>query len=123
MKYMRQLAIIIAVTFAGEVLNYFIPLPIPASIYGIILLFTLLETGLLKLASIKETARFLVEIMPILFIPSGAGLIGSWGIVRANLLPFLVMTIVSLLTVFAVSGRVTQAVIRAKQRKEGSQHG
>ncbi len=109
-----------AVAFAGEVLNYFIPLPIPASIYGIIILFTLLETGLLKLASIRETAAFLVEIMPILFIPSAVGLIESWGIVSANLLAFLAMTIVSLLTVFAVSGRVTQAIIRRRRRKEGA---
>ena len=120
MRYIKQVFIIMAVAFAGEVLNYFIPLPIPASIYGIIILFTLLETGLLKLASIRETAAFLVEIMPILFIPSAVGLIESWGIVSANLLAFLAMTIVSLLTVFAVSGRVTQAVIRRRRRKEGS---
>ena len=120
MRYIKQVFIIMAVAFAGEVLNYFIPLPIPASIYGIIILFMLLETGLLKLASIRETAAFLVEIMPILFIPSAVGLIESWGIVSANLLAFLAMTIVSLLTVFAVSGRVTQAVIRGRRRKEGS---
>ena len=120
MRYIKQVFIIMAVAFAGEVLNYFIPLPIPASIYGIIILFMLLETGLLKLASIRETAAFLVEIMPILFIPSAVGLIESWGIVSANLLAFLAMTIVSLLTVFAVSGRVTQAIIRRRRRKEGS---
>ena len=120
MRYIKQVFIIMAVAFAGEVLNYFIPLPIPASIYGIIILFMLLETGLLKLASIRETAAFLVEIMPILFIPSAVGLIESWGIVSANLLAFLAMTIVSLLTVFAVSGRVTQAIIRGRRRKEGS---
>ena len=120
MRYIKQVFIIMAVAFAGEVLNYFIPLPIPASIYGIIILFMLLETGLLKLASIRETAAFLVEIMPILFIPSAVGLIESWGIVKASFVPFLAMTVVSLLTVFAVSGRVTQAVIRGRRRKEGS---
>ncbi len=120
MRYIKQVFIIMAVAFAGEVLNYFIPLPIPASIYGIIILFMLLETGMLKLASIRETAAFLVEIMPILFIPSAVGLIESWGIVSANLLAFLAMTIVSLLTVFAVSGRVTQAIIRRRRRKEGA---
>ncbi len=122
MKYLKQLLIIVAVAFVGEVLNHFIPLPVPASIYGIIILFALLETGLLKLSAIRETAAFLVEIMPVLFIPSAIGLIESWGIIRTNLAAFLVMTVVSLLTVMLVSGRVTQAIIRAGRRKEDA-HG
>jgi holin-like protein len=122
MKYLKQLLIIVAVAFVGEVLNHFIPLAVPASIYGIIILFALLETGLLKLSAIRETAAFLVEIMPVLFIPSAIGLIESWGIIRTNLAAFLVMTVVSLLTVMLVSGRVTQAIIRAGRRKEDA-HG
>ena len=121
MKYIKQLSIIIAISFAGELLNYFIPLPIPASIYGIIILFTLLMSGLLKVSAIKETAAFLVEIMPILFIPSAIGLLESWGIVKASFVPFLVMTVISLLTVMFVSGRVTQAIIRRSAGKEETQ--
>ena len=121
MKYIKQLSIIIAISFAGELLNYFIPLPIPASIYGIIILFALLMSGLLKVSAIKETAAFLVEIMPILFIPSAIGLLESWGIVKASFVPFLAMTVISLLTVMFVSGRVTQAIIRRSAGKEEAQ--
>jgi len=64
MKYIRQLGIILLVSFLGELLHYLLPLPVPASIYGIVLLFAALETRLLKADAIRETSSFLLEIMP-----------------------------------------------------------
>ena len=43
MKYLFQFLIIVAISFMGELLHYVIALPIPASIYGIILLFAALQ--------------------------------------------------------------------------------
>lgn len=74
MKYIRQLGIILLVSFLGELLHYLLPLPVPASIYGIVLLFAALETRLLKADAIRETSAFLLEIMPMLFVPAGVGL-------------------------------------------------
>ena len=82
MKYVRQLLIILFISFLGEVCKYLLPFPIPASIYGLLLLFTALMTGILKLSSIKETAGFLIEIMPLMFIPAGVGILESWGILQ-----------------------------------------
>ena len=44
MKYIKQFGIILVVSLLGEGLNYLIPLPIPASIYGLVLM--LLALGL-----------------------------------------------------------------------------
>lgn len=77
-KYLRQFGIILAVTCAGEIMKYFIPLPIPGSIYGLILMFVLLLTKVIKVEHVKETGEFLIEIMPLMFIPAGVGLITSW---------------------------------------------
>lgn len=110
--------IIALISLAGELLNAFLPLPVPASIYGIILLFTLLMTGALKVESIKETAAFLVEIMPVMFIPAAVGLLDSFGLLRPSLLAYIVIILVSTVAVMAVSGRVTQAIIRRKNGKE-----
>ena len=60
-----------------------------ASIYGLVLLFIALMTGLVKLPQVHEAARFLIEIMPLMFIPAGVGLIDSWGELRPILLPVL----------------------------------
>ena len=80
MKYIRQLGIILLVSFLGELLHYLLPLPVPASIYGIVLLFAALETRLLKIDAIRETSAFLLEIMPMLFVPAGVGLLEKWDI-------------------------------------------
>ena len=75
MKFISQFIIIIAFTFIGELLHFFIPLPIPASIYGIVLLFICLMMKWIKVAEIRETSTFLIAIMPVMFIPAAVGLI------------------------------------------------
>ena len=109
--------IILAVTFLGELMKYFLPLPIPASIYGMVLLFLALQTGILPLAMIKETADYLIEIMPLMFIPAGVGLIESWDVLKPALVPIALIVVISTVIVMAVSGRVTQAVIRRTRKK------
>ncbi|MCI5936629.1 MAG: CidA/LrgA family protein [Eubacterium sp.] len=118
MKYLIQFLIILAISFAGEVLHIVLPLPVPASIYGMVLLFVLLLTGALKVNQVKDVGKFLIEIMPVMFIPAGVGLISSWGVLRPILVPVSVITVVSLLTVMIASGTITQWVIRKKRKKE-----
>lgn len=115
MKYMRQFCVILAVTCVGEVLKYFIPLPIPASIYGLVLMLVLLMTGLVKLDSVKETADFLIEIMPLMFIPAGVGLVVSWGQLKPVLIPVCVITVLSTFIVMIVTGKVTDILISRKE--------
>jgi holin-like protein len=67
MKYVKQFLIIMGVSFIGEGLYYLIPLPIPASIYGLVIMLALLLSKKLKLDAVKETADFLIKIMPIMF--------------------------------------------------------
>ena len=117
MKYLKQFFLIIVISFFGELLHWVIPLPIPASIYGIILLFTALVTGLVPLAAVKETGKFLVEIMPVMFIPAAVGLVDSWPLLRESWLPSLLVTFVTTVAVMGVTGLVTQAVIRAGKEK------
>lgn len=112
MRYVSQLTIILAVTCAAEVLKYFIPLPIPASIYGLILMFLALRTGLVKLTQVRETAAFLIEIMPMMFIPAAVGLLESREALRPMLLPLLVIVPVTTVLVMGVTGRVAQWLLR-----------
>lgn len=119
MKYLKQFIIIIAISFIGEILKMIIPLPVPPSIYGMIILFILLQTGILKLSSVKETGKLLIEIMPIMFIPAGVGLITSWELLRPLLIPIGFITIVSLILVMVLSGRITQRVIRSNKSTKG----
>lgn len=118
MKYIREFIIILMVSFAGEVLNQWIPLPIPASVYGFVLMFIILTSGIVKTEEVKEAGEFLIEIMPVLFIPAAAGLLESWHILSPILFPAVVITVVTTIAVMAVTGRVTQYVIRRGKKRE-----
>lgn len=119
MKYIKQFLIILLFTLLGEALAYILPLPIPAAIYGLVLLFLALCTGLLKPAHIEETARFLLQIMSILFVAPTVGILAQWGLIAPNLVPILVITIVSTVVVFAVSGLVTRALLKKGGKDNG----
>lgn len=70
MKYVKQFGIILLISFAGESLNYLLPLPVPASIYGLVLMFLCLQLRVFRLEDVRDTALFLIEIMPLMFIPA-----------------------------------------------------
>ena len=74
MKYLKQFCIILFLSFLGEALRSVIPLPIPASVYGLVLMLGALASGILKVSQVRETSEFLIEIMPVMFIPAGVGL-------------------------------------------------
>ena len=121
MKYIRQSAIILAATCAGELLRYLIPLPVPGSIYGLLLLLGLLSLQIIRLEQVRETGEFLIEIMPLMFIPAGAGLITSWTQVKGILLPLCIIIPLSTCLVMLVTGKVTGYLLE-KNRKEGKEH-
>lgn len=116
-KYVVQFMIIVAFSFVGEVLHWAIPLPIPASIYGIILLFAALELKWIKVDDIKEVSNFLITVMPIMFLPPAVGLMSSWGVVKDSLFQYLIVIVVSTFVVMAVAGWATQLIIRKSNKK------
>ena len=117
MKYVKQFLIILLISFMGELLKYLLPFPIPSSIYGLAILFLALQFKILKLEAIQETAKFLIEIMPLMFIPAGVGLLKSWGALQKILVPVTIILAVSTVFVMAVSGRVTQFLIQKNSQK------
>ncbi len=112
MKYLKQFILILLITLVGELLKYIIPLAIPASIYGMVILFVCLMTGVIRLEDVRETGKFMIEIMPVMFIPAGVGLITSWGVLKSMLIPVLLITTITLVTVMVAAGRISQMVIR-----------
>ena len=121
MKYVAQLSVILLFTFLGELLHACIPLPIPAAIYGLVLLLIALLTGLVKLEQVKQTGDFLIGIMGVLFVAPAVNLLESWIAIENALIPICVIIVLSSLAVFFVSGKVTQFFCR-KSRKNAEEH-
>lgn len=122
MKFLRQFSIILSVSFLGELLHAAIPLPVPASVYGLGLMLTALCTGVLKVKQVKETADFLIEIMPVMFIPAAVGLLDAWPQLQPIWIPIALITLFTTIIVMAVTGRVTQYMIRKKTSSESKRN-
>ncbi|MEI3413080.1 MAG: CidA/LrgA family protein [Blautia sp.] len=118
MKYLRQFCIILLISALGEGLHIFIPLPIPASVYGLVLMLGALTSGILKMEQVEDAADFLVEIMPVMFVPAGVGLLEAWGDLQPIWIPVVVITVLTTVIVMVVTGRSTQFVIRKDRRNE-----
>lgn len=118
MKYFKQFGIILIISFIGEILNAVIPLPVPASIYGLVIMLSGLCSGVIKIESVKETSMFLIEIMPIMFIPSAVGLITVWKIIKPSIWSYAAITVLSTFIVMAVAGCVTQLIIRRRKKTQ-----
>ena len=115
MKYLRQFLIILGISFVGELLKVLLPLPIPASIYGMVILFIGLLTGWIPLDAVRDAGKFLIEIMPPMFIPAAVGLIVTWSDLKVILVPVLVITCITTVFVMVVTGRTAQAVMHLKE--------
>ena len=118
MKYIKQVLIILAFSCTGQILEYLIPLPIPAAIYGFVLLFVALCTGLLKQEHIAETADFLISGMGILFVAPAVNILAYYDIIAPQLAKVCLVVVLSTAVVFGVSGWVTQW-LRKKEEKHG----
>ena len=118
MKYVKQFGIIAGVSFVGELLYAVLPFPIPASVYGLVLMVVLLMTHVIKIEMIEETADFFIGMMGIFFVPSAVGLMNRMHLIKGNVVQLLLMAVVSTVVVLIVTGLVAQAVIRISGKKE-----
>ncbi|MEL4860245.1 CidA/LrgA family protein [Pseudoflavonifractor phocaeensis] len=116
MAFLRQFLIILAVSFLGEGLHALIPLPIPASVYGLALMLLALCAKLVRPEQVKGAASFLIEIMPVMFIPAAVGLLDIWGLLRPILVPAAVIIVTTTVLVMAVTGRTAQGILRATRK-------
>lgn len=118
MKFMKQLAIILSISFVAELMEELIPIPVAASIYGLLLMLAGLISGLIPLEKVEGAADFLVEIMPIMFVPPTVGIMTSVEALRQMLIPLCVICVVTTILIMVVTGRVSQDLIHRSMQPE-----
>ena len=102
-------------------LHAVLPLPVPASVYGLVLLAAMI-TGVVKLEQVKETGTYLTGIFPLLFVPAAAGIMELWAEMGQLLLPILIAILPVTVLVMVAAGRTTQA-LTARSKKEAEHDG
>lgn len=120
MKYLKQLAVIVTINFIGEVLNHFIPLPVPASVYGLVIMFLCLLTGIIKLEQVEDVARFLLAILPIMFLAPSVGIIESFDVMKGQVWSLAVIALLSTVSVMTVTSLVAQSFVRLKSKSKSN---
>jgi holin-like protein len=110
MKLIKQLTIIFAFSLLGEVCHVLIPLPIPASIYGMVLLLAALLIKVVKIEAIEEVGQFLVKILPLLFVVPTVALVKHWDLIQPYLIGIIAILVVTTALTFVVSGLLVKLV-------------
>ena len=119
MQYIFQLLVILGASFLGEICNLLLPLPIPASVYGLVLLFTALMTGIIKLENVEKAATFLIATMSIYFIAPSVSLMTVIADYVDSLLGIVVICCASTVLVMVVTGKVSQLIMEKSKPTEG----
>lgn len=120
MKYVRQFCIIIVFSFLGELCRYLIPYPIPASIYGMVLMFAALALKIIKVEQVKESGSFLVSCLPVLFVAPAVGLMEYWEELKDSIFPLIVIVLATTAVTFGVAGFVTQHLVGRGKEGRGN---
>lgn len=108
MKYVPQVLWILFFSLLGEVLQAVIPVPIPASVWGLALLFGALCLGVVKVEQVQDVGGFLASILPVLFVSPAVGIAQNWGLIRSQIVPICLLLVVSTMLTFGISGTLTQ---------------
>ncbi len=126
MKYIKQICIILGVCFLAELMEYLIPLPVAASMYGLVLMLAALMTKVIKLKDVEDVSDFLTGNLAIMFIPPTVGIMASVEEMKKMLIPLVVISVLSTLLIMSVTGWVTQWIISkredSKKEEGGAQH-
>lgn len=114
MRMIKGITLILLFYFLGESISYLINGFIPGSIIGMILLFLSLYFKLVSPDNVKDVANAFTKNMAIFFIPAGAGLLGSFGLISKFWMSILIVCSVSTILVIIVVAMVQQKMEKKK---------
>ena len=121
MKYVKEIGIIFGISCVGEVQNRLLPFPVPSGVYGLFILLAVLLSGVIKVEHVEESGNWLLDTMPLMFVPVSVGLMDSFGELKAVLIPFVAISVLSTLIVMVITGLVAEWIIRRRNRKGGDE--
>jgi len=113
-----QSGVILLVWTAGEQISRFVPLPVPGSILGMLILLILLQTGILPETAIRDTGDLFLKYLPFFFVPAGVSILAYLDILEGSFLLLFLSLPLSTFLVMAVTGRVVQHLLLREGRHE-----
>ena len=126
--FLSQAFIFATVMFVSNLISMYLPIPMPASVIGLVLLFVLLTTKIVKLEQVEQLGTSLTGLISFLFVPSGISVILSLGVMQEVGVQVVgVIIIATIMLHFATTGlffAASDAIIRkttAASKDKGDQ--
>ena len=118
MKFFRESILLLSIYFAGEIISKLLNLPIPGNIIGMILLFVLLTSNIIKVEKVENLANFFLDHLAFFFIPASVGLMTSFVSLKGSIFKIILLCILTTIIVIAVTGITVQFICNRKSVKE-----
>ena len=112
----RQLAIIIGCLAVGEFITWLTGISVPSSIIGMLLLTFLLKVKVIKLEWVRGLTDFLIANLGFFFVPPGVALMLYFDLIKAEIVPITLATLLSTIFVLLVTGHTHQAVSKGENK-------
>ncbi|TDM49441.1 antiholin-like protein LrgA [Macrococcoides goetzii] len=119
-NFFHQAIVISVILLISKIIESFMPIPMPASVIGLVLLFICLCTGIVKLGQLERVGTALTDNIGLLFVPAGISVVKSLGLISEH--PFLIIGLIfiSTLLLLLCTGFFSQMLVMTTERKEKS---
>ena len=114
MKIICQIGILFALCWVSQIVEWLLPIPFPASVIGMVLLFALLWAQVLRVDHIREKSDFLLGNMAFFFLPAGVSILNYADVLRSTAVQLVLICLLTTVITFgvtALSVRVTMALL------------
>lgn len=115
MKIFREVIILFGIYYLGEGIKLLTNVPIPGNLIGMLILFLLLCTHVIRLEQISTISDFLLGHMPFFFIPAGVALMTSFALIEDIWLQILVLCLITTFLTMGISGITVQFFMKRKK--------
>ncbi|MEC2306912.1 antiholin-like murein hydrolase modulator LrgA [Bacillus atrophaeus] len=113
--FLTQAFIFAAIMLVSNMIAAIVPIPIPASVVGLVLLFLLLCLNIIKLEQVETLGTSLTSLIGFLFVPSGISVMNSLGVMQHYGLQIVLVILLATIILLAATGLFSQFIIRGKQ--------
>jgi len=117
MKILKELTIVLLITFLGEVLSRGLSLPLPGTVVGMLLLLICLLLKVIKVDSLQSISTYMLDNLAFFFLPAGVGIISSFDLLKGNTIKILFIIFISTFVVLVVTGYTVQVLISLQKKK------
>lgn len=110
MKLIKQFAIIFSIYSISDIFCKSLKLAIPGNVIGMLLLFVLLMTGIIKENHIDKASDILISNMSLLFVPATLAIMEEYKYIKEEIIPFIIVCVFMVIVIMVSTGLTAQVL-------------